>query len=278
VLALTILVLGAAGASDPEELVRQANAAFERQEFDVAVKLYTEAERTIGNPGLVAFNKGAALYRLNRFHEAQLHYERCLEEAAGPRRAAMLYNLGNCLLQQAQNTNDLALFRTAVKTFSDCLGHEGAEAELQQNARHNLELAKLLWLQARLRANSKDPEAGDQPNPTKPPPPDKGPPQHGKGEEGPDPLTGANPKAVPEKDKKAQIDAKKGDKQPVPVDLPTPGQGNRPPDPPDKSKLEEVSPEDAVKRLETAVKLIRDERLRYRFQSAPVPPRDVPDW
>ena len=77
-----------------EELVRQGDAAFERGDYSAAVDLYTRAEDAITDPGLVAFNKGAALYRLalaaddeasrrQWFREAELHYRRCLEDAVG---------------------------------------------------------------------------------------------------------------------------------------------------------------------------------------------------
>ena len=78
----------AAPAANPDDLVRLGNAAFERGDYGSAVGCYEKAEALITDPGLVAFNKGASLYRLDRYREAELHYRRCLSDATGPRRGA----------------------------------------------------------------------------------------------------------------------------------------------------------------------------------------------
>src|SRR6516164_1882882 len=103
---LPFLALALVSAAPPEEadrLVRLGNEAFDREDYAAAMVYYTQAEDHITDPGLVAFNKGAALYRLGRFREAELHYLRCREDAAGERRARLLYDLANAILQQAQD-------------------------------------------------------------------------------------------------------------------------------------------------------------------------------
>ncbi len=224
VCALSLLLLGAASPMDPEELVRRGNAAFDRQEYDAAVKLFTDAEALIPNPGLVAHNKAAALYRLGRFAEAQLHYERCLDEAEPGLRAALQFDLGNCLLQQAQATGNLKLFRDAVGVYERCLAEPQMAEGIKTNARHNLELTKLLWLQARLaRAGEKDPEGGDEPRKD---PPTKPPPDQEKIDENGNSQVGANPKASPDKDGKNAQETKDGKQEPVPTSERTPGRGH----------------------------------------------------
>jgi tetratricopeptide (TPR) repeat protein len=274
---LSLFLVAAASANqDPEELVRKANAAFNRQEFDLALKLYTEAEAIIENPGLVSFNKGAALYRLGRFPDAEAHYRRCLEEADPKRKPAMIYNLANCLVQRAQAGSDVALFREAVETYQRCLGEEEITTELQQNARHNLELAKLLWLQARLaRASQQENDPGQENKPEQPKPPDKTPQEQEKTEQGADPSSGAKPKQIAEK--KSKMEKKQGDDKAIPTDEPSAGRGNTPP-PPDDAKLKPLSTEDAQKNIDTAMERIRKERSGYRLRAAPVASREVPDW
>ena len=44
--------------------IRQGNAAFARDELETALSLYEKAETDATDPGLVAFNKAAVLYRL----------------------------------------------------------------------------------------------------------------------------------------------------------------------------------------------------------------------
>ena len=87
-LLLTALFLvSAAPLADAEALVRQGNAAFAKGAYTSAVDAYTKAEEHIADPGLVAFNKGTALYRLGRYRDAELHFRRSMEDAVGRRRA-----------------------------------------------------------------------------------------------------------------------------------------------------------------------------------------------
>src|SRR5205823_9101099 len=85
-----VLAVAAVPAVEAERLLRSGNDAFERGAFDEAVEWYTKAEDGATDPGRVAANKAAALYRLGRYREAELHYVRGLEDAAGPRRARLL--------------------------------------------------------------------------------------------------------------------------------------------------------------------------------------------
>src|SRR5262249_19398156 len=153
----------------------------------------------------------------------------------------MLYNLANCLLQRAQASSDLAIFREAVETYQRCLRQEETPLELQQNARHNLELTKLLWLQARLaRASQPDEkEPGQEQNPEQPKPPEKSPSEE-KIEQGGNPSTGGKPKQIPEK--KSKLEKKQGDDKAIPTDEPSAGRGNPPP-PPDDAKQPPLSAE-----------------------------------
>jgi Ca-activated chloride channel family protein len=272
---LTMFLIGAATKLAPEELVRLANAAFDRQEYDAALKLYTEAEATIENPGLVSFNKGAALYRLGRFRDAQLHYQRCLDEADSKHRPALLFNLGNTLLQQAQAGGDLSLFREALQAYQKCVGEPEAEASLRASARHNLELTKLLWLQARLaRPNQPEKEPGSDTNP-EPPRPEKDPKDQEKVGEGGDNNPGQMPKPI--MDKRGKADKKEGPDKAIETPETAPGKGHVPP-PPDDAKLKPMSREDAERNVQDGAKRIREERFLYRQRAAPAPLRGVPDW
>ena len=77
------------------------------------------AEEWTTDPGLVAFNKAAALYRLGRFREAELHYRRCREDAVGARRAKLLYDLANCLVQRA-GEHDAEALAEAIHLYDEC--------------------------------------------------------------------------------------------------------------------------------------------------------------
>src|SRR5207237_4866152 len=127
------------------------------------IDFYSRAEESVTDPGLVAFNKAAALYHLGRYREAELYYRYGRDEATGLRRARLLYSLGNCLLQQAQD-RDTRRLKEAMSFYEACMQHEAADASLTADARHNLELARLLWLQAKARKDRGEPENSEQGN------------------------------------------------------------------------------------------------------------------
>ncbi len=154
--------------SSPDELVRQGNAAYRAGNAEVAEKLYTLAEERIDDPGLVAFNRAAVLFQKGAFREAEQEYIRVLDDSAIPpeRRLRALYNRGVCLMKRG---GDAGIFKTAIACFDLVIEANPTDATLASDARHNLELAKLLWAQAR--AKSKNPEkANDEPSPPEPKP------------------------------------------------------------------------------------------------------------
>jgi tetratricopeptide (TPR) repeat protein len=159
-LAVSLLALVAADGPG-DDWLRRGNAAFDREDYDEALRCYAEAEARTTDPGAVAFNEAAALYRSDRFPEAERYYRRCLENARGTRRAQTLFNLGNCLLKRADEKN-LDAFAQAVKCYEDCLDQPGLSVSLRGRAENNLELARLLWQKAR----SEDPakQSGNKQN------------------------------------------------------------------------------------------------------------------
>src|SRR5260370_19105608 len=73
-LSLPWFVIGANPAFDAADMLLQGNAAFDREEYETALNFYRQAEGKIADPGWLAFNEGAALYRLGPDHEAQHEY------------------------------------------------------------------------------------------------------------------------------------------------------------------------------------------------------------
>jgi Ca-activated chloride channel family protein len=157
-----VCLVSAAPLPEVEALVRAGNAAFDRQEFDAALEHYKRAEALSPDPGLVAFNKAAAYYRLEQYREAELHYRRALEDDAAPdpRRARAHYDLGNALARQA-GEQDAALLGEAVAAYRAALAEPGADVDLQKDVRHNLETAQLLWLKAKARQPESPPDTPD---------------------------------------------------------------------------------------------------------------------
>jgi tetratricopeptide (TPR) repeat protein len=264
---VAVLLAGAAPELTPEERVRQGNAAFEREDYEAALTAYTRAEEVITNPGLVATNMGAALYRLGRFDEAAQHYERSLEDATGVRRAAMLYNLGNCRLRQSAG-RDADRLKHAIDCFGQALRHDGIEVHLRDDARHNLELAKLLWLKAKLAKSSKE-------NPDNPESPEN------RTKEKPllEKTDDTGPGTIGEKTKVDNREAESSREvtETSSQESTAPGQGTLP-QIPDNAELTRLSPEDAREHLRRATERILRERREYQRRTAPQAARYLRDY
>jgi tetratricopeptide (TPR) repeat protein len=148
----------------PDDLIRAGNAAVARGEFEKAEGWYAVAEERTADPGLVAFNSGTALFHRERFADAERSFTRALDDADAPpaRRASALYNRGVCLLKQG----GLQKLRAAIDSFDRCLALPPDDATLIADVKHNLELAKLLWAEARAKEAKKPPD----PRPERPTP------------------------------------------------------------------------------------------------------------
>jgi Ca-activated chloride channel family protein len=250
--------------SPADNLVRQGNAAFANKDYALALKYYEQAEERIADPGLVAFNKAAALYWLERYREAELHYFRCLDDqkALPLRKARGFYDLGNCLVKQAL-PDDAAMLERAMTCYRDCLALAAGNTELTADARHNLELASLLWLRARAAAK-RSPDNPDRPDEQKANAENPNAQENGlnkgrlgePGEKGNEKV-GAEPGDLDGKKKQASAGKL--------LNLP------------DQDQLVRLPPEDAIAFLEQAARRIRLERRDYRRTA--VPPSDkVRDW
>jgi tetratricopeptide (TPR) repeat protein len=262
-----LMLLGAISRDDPLDLVRQGNAVFARGEFETALSFYERAEDLTLDPGLVAFNKAVALYQLGRYRDAELHYRRCREDAEGARLPRLLYGLANCLAQQSRGTS-LPLLREAIELYLQCLQQEETDSVLRDDARHNLEVARLLWLQAK---RSRESSSSAEEDPANDPPREH--PQDA--QLGNDPYRMATPDV---RGRPEPITDPRGDpKAAAKTDERPPGKGNLPPIP-DTDELVSLSPEDAAAHLQQALNRIRRERQEHRQQSVPTIAAHVMDW
>jgi tetratricopeptide (TPR) repeat protein len=278
-LPLVLLIAGfVAGAAEPQaadELVREGNAAFERGDYGAAETHFSRAEEHATDPGLIAFNKAAALYSEGRYRDAEVHLRRALSDAAIPseRRARSLYNLGNSLVQQA-GESDVPRLRAAIRTYELCLEEVvDGDPGLRSDAAHNLELAKLLWARARAKSSEVQKSVNEEE------PKDSGPPPEAKKEPNKDEENGpgVEPKKgfMPKKLENAGKADAKG--QEVESKEPPPGAGNLPVLK-DEDELTPLSADDTRAYLRQAAERLRKERLNLRKQAA-VPEGARPnDW
>lgn len=264
----TLLLLGAAPTASVGDLLRQGNEAFHDREYQKALEFYQQAEERSLDPGLVAYNKALSLYQLGQYREAELHFRRCLEDASAGRRTQGLYGLGNSLLMQAGDTNPRLLLK-AIESYQLCRQEKKLDGQLRNQVNHNLELAKLLLVQAKAKAAQQPPE-----------PPSQGKDPSQQNQDGSDdPMNKNSPgsensdKVDPGKGKKnlTNKDLKKGKDQNT---IPTPG---NPPVIPDEDALVPLPREDTAWYLQQLADRIQQQQQEHQAsKNAPVP--GVRDW
>src|SRR5262245_48981385 len=165
-----LLLVAAAPVARVEDLVRRGNEAFDAGEYAEAVKLYEQAEPSATDPGLVAFNKAATFYkqgvtappgqRMDFFRRAEQHYRCAAEGAESSRRLRACFGLANSILQG--RAEDAAALRQAIACYRECLSSPDVDEALAADARHNLEVAKLLLIRAKARSPESEKPPQDQ--------------------------------------------------------------------------------------------------------------------
>jgi tetratricopeptide (TPR) repeat protein len=139
--------IGGAWTDHAKHLIERGNAAYDRGAFDLALKLYARAEHNTTDPGLVSFNKAAALYRLGRFAEAEAHYGRCVENAPLERAFRALYNAGNSAISQVEN-NETEPIKRAIGYYEHALPLAVGTQLSVNDVEHNLSLARSMLTRA----------------------------------------------------------------------------------------------------------------------------------
>jgi tetratricopeptide (TPR) repeat protein len=262
-------LFGAAPVPEVEGLMRRGNTAFTNGDYQAALDLFTQAEEYTTDPGLVAFNKAAALYRLGRYAEAEAHYLRSREDARGERRARLLFDLGNAVLQVARD-QDVKGIQRAIGYYEECLRQEAAGPHLIEDAKFNLQMAKELLARARAAKGSQKP---DEANDGSDRPRDE---QANQGAGGMDFRPG-----LPDRRGQARaVNRRPGDVQRLPgssAQEPPPGQGDLPPIQ-DQDELIKMSPEETARYLDEVAARVLRERREHRRQSRPPGARNVMDW
>jgi tetratricopeptide (TPR) repeat protein len=280
ILTSLLLLVAAAPRSSIDDLIRSGNQAFEAKKYAEAVRLYQEAEVLATDPGLVAYNKAAALYQMalaaNTPSEAIVYYRgaeehfRCAaEERSAPRHLLARFGLANSLLQG--RAGDAGAIREAIRSYREVLTADGLDGALLDHARHNLGVAKLHLLRLEARKDPRKPpeEQGDGDN-KKPPREDRKDPGNPQDQGNPTQTQG---QPRPGDDNEQAKDGKK----PVPTDRKEAGAGKEKPILDDLA-APPLTAEEAVEELDLAVQRILLEQRGKRFRSSRFPPGGVKDW
>jgi tetratricopeptide (TPR) repeat protein len=278
------LLLGAAPPPSPRALLEQGDAALAAGDFTRAIELYEKAEPRTDEPGRVTFNLATAKYRralrdkdrkaADLADAVQLYG--CLLDKAEPYRRQALFGLANCLLEKAGD-NDADLVLAAITAYEQCVDR-ATDGPLVTDARHNLELAKLLLLQirkaedeARSRPDQDPPNTEDPKNNKKPPPKPQGSqdPDHDRNHQGP----GQKPSGSGDRTQKNP-----GDRATETDEPPPPGATRGLPTVPEGPDQPPLSAKDALEHLRQANERILRERHQHRLSIVKPPPEGVRDW
>lgn len=141
---LVMVVCVQAEGPDPHQLVEQGNLAFADGKFDEALSAYREAEVSLPASAELAYNLGAAHFKLNDYSAARDAFNRALLTRDLGLEAKAKYNLGDvayisALDKQSEPSEALDLAKTAMGHYRDAI-ELNAEDE---DARQNIEIAQL---------------------------------------------------------------------------------------------------------------------------------------
>jgi len=269
--ALSLLLISAAPPA-AEDWERRGNDAFADARFDEAAKCYAAAEENSSEPGRVAFNHGIALFNLGKFRDAERLFHCALESESPPeRRVRALFNLGTSLLH-ASDGRDARRLAEAADYFARCLKMPGIDEALAADARHNLELAKLLW--RRIRGSDAPPPESDPTANSDDPNSNSRPPETGSSDTSTD-KTGAG---GPGNERMGQVPTQTEGPKPVPTDeSPPPGAGHHAPIP-EEDQLKPLPPQEARELLRQAGERIQRERRALQRAGTGSEVRPYPDY
>jgi tetratricopeptide (TPR) repeat protein len=148
--------------------VAEGLTAYDEGRYDDALQAFETAQKQLPGSAALEYDRGNALYRLQRLDEAREAYQRAAEMAPGELGERDLYNLGNALAELGRTQEAISVYRRAL------LLEPGDEA-----ARHNLEVLLRRLPPPKSGADGGMPDAGQDAGR-----PDGGPPDAGRGDAG----------------------------------------------------------------------------------------------
>jgi hypothetical protein len=242
---------------------------------DAAARVaFDQALAHSGDPGKIAFARGCFEYQRGYYRQAELWFARAAADQASPavRVGRAWYNIGICQLQRG---GEAAVYHSAIVHLRRAVHSGGLEGVWLAQARRHLELAKLLWDEARRRedprhSSARPPTSDEEPTTDRPPSTTVA----GRDDTAPSQasaLSNSAPPLAPPLPPSASAQA------PPPTAVPVAGAGQlealR-----DTATVQKLTPEDTrAYLLQTAERLQRERRELLRSLYGPERP-DVRDW
>jgi Ca-activated chloride channel family protein len=159
-----VLVLTGASWIDPHAKAREASRLYEKGDFEAATQKYNEALTDDPDSHLLQYNRGASLYRENKFADAAAAFGRTpIADPSAPAAAAEIaYNIGNAKYRlgvaaaESDPQNALGLYAEALAAYRRAMGANPDDLD----AKFNYELVerKLEELKQRLEEQQQEQE------------------------------------------------------------------------------------------------------------------------
>jgi tetratricopeptide (TPR) repeat protein len=109
--------------------VDEGRKAYERGQYQQALEAFDRAKQELPGSAAVEYNRGNALYKLNRHEEAAAAYKRATEMNRGELGANDYYNMGNALSQAGKRDDAVRAYRQALLKDPQ---HERARRNLER--------------------------------------------------------------------------------------------------------------------------------------------------
>lgn len=137
---------GSAFAESPGRLVSKGNRQYGKKAFGEALELYDKASVKAPESPIVAFNKGAALYKQGDYEKAAEQFKEAASRTKSlPFEAKAWYNLGNVAFKEGERQEDSDL-QKALGSLQESVKHYSTALEKDpklEDAAQNLEIARL---------------------------------------------------------------------------------------------------------------------------------------
>ena len=143
---LVSLLAGEAYADSVGRLVSKGNSEYEKQQYDEAAALYEKASVKLPESGVIAFNLGDVLYRLEDYSGARNHFEdTAMKTRDLSLEAKAWYNMGNCAFGEGSRQVDSDMEK-ALEFYKESVSFYAAALEKDpdlSDAAHNMEIVRL---------------------------------------------------------------------------------------------------------------------------------------
>lgn len=151
-IAWLLLAFAPAFAQKGNSIIKEGNKAYADKQYDVAEKSYLDAASKGGDPFVSKFNLGDALYRQDRFAEAEAQFKALPDLTTDADRKAQAYhNLGNSYLKQKK-------YAESVEAYKQSLRNRPSDAE----TKYNLSYAKRMLQQQQQQQQQNQDQNKDQ--------------------------------------------------------------------------------------------------------------------